>query len=174
MQLSRLEVVSFLSAVLLFFSAHVFFEAPFWLLYVAVGCAAAIAFFGDRKRKSKSLPEPRRSKYVSPYTVKFDENEIVVSIDGKPHESVAWADLIVIGIRIENQGLIDVPYWILGGRSGGCMYPSDALGHEAVTDEFKNRLPGFHCKETYTTIAQAMTALEGGFVVWERPAENAT
>jgi len=53
MQLSRLEVVSYLSAVLLFFSAHVFFEAPFWLLYLAVGCAAAIAFFGNRKRNSK-------------------------------------------------------------------------------------------------------------------------
>lgn len=174
MQLSRLEVVSYLSAALLFFSAHVFFAAPFWLLYIAVGCAAAIAFYGDRKFKSKLLSAQLTTESKSLYTVKFDENEIVVSVDGKRHESVAWGDLIFIGIRIENQGFIDVPYWILGGRSGGCMYPNDAAGHKAVTDEFKNRLPGFHCKETYKTIVQAMGALEGGFHVWERPTENAS
>jgi hypothetical protein len=118
---------------------------------------------------------PKRASYVSPFAVSFDDNEVIVSIDGKRHESVRWDDLIFIGIRIiENQRHIGVPYWIFGGRAGGCMYPINAVEYDKGMNEFENRLPGFYSKKTYLTIGEAMVALDGEFVVWERPTENST
>jgi hypothetical protein len=91
----------------------------------------------------------------------------------RAHESVAWAELLTIGIRIENQGLIDVPYWILRGRTSDCMYPNDAVGHEQTMSEFKTRLPGFDNAATYAAFVQGMSAQEGGVMVWQRPSNDA-
>ena len=114
MQLSKFEIVSYLSAVVLFFLAQVFFEAPFWLLYVTVGCAGVIVFFVEYKRKSKKflLLAPESTKYLSPYEINFDDSEVIVSVDGKRYRSVSCDDLIFIGIRVENQGYISIKEWM--------------------------------------------------------------
>lgn len=170
MVLSIAEIICYLVAVIGFFVAHVFWEAPFWLLYVAVGCATILAFFfnrhQDRKRDAASINI--RKKYVSPYRVDSDGEKVTVSIDGKPRGSVAWLDLIFVGIRIMNEGFLDVPYWLLGGTSGSISFPSDAAGNEKILDEMQKRLPNFNRR----AVIEAMGSTSGGWAVWERSESN--
>lgn len=174
MKIGLFETIAYVAVIILFVVAHVHFELSFEWFYLAPGAIALIAYLSKCRHKADpSTAEPNKSQFVSPYMVKWDETEIVVFLNGKRHESVDWADLSTVGISIEQQGFTSSPFWLLGGRSGSCMYPSDAIGHEAALDEFKHRLPGFDCDATYETIIQAMTAVEGGFVVWARAGENA-
>jgi len=127
--------------------------------------------FVDWKWGRDSLPprpaSPKNAaKYVSPYEVTFDATEIVVTLRGKRRESVKWDDLIFVGIRIEDAGFIDVPCWILGGSSSGCIYPSDAIGSAEMLREMQSRLPGF---DNHAVI-QAM-GISGGVKVWERESQ---
>lgn len=105
----------------------------------------------------------RKSKYVSPYVVSFDDETIATTFKGNAHESVRWDDLIQVGIRIEQEE-IPVPYWILFGREKGCMYPSDAIGNELILKALQQRLPEFDNQ----AVVQAMGLNSGGIMVWTR------
>jgi hypothetical protein len=160
MKLSTTEVALYLGAVLIFATAHVLWDAPFLLLYVSVGVAGVSSLILRRR----SAPKEEKQKYVSPYAVAFDEREVVVSVAGTKRESVFWDDLVVVGVRIESQGFLDMPYWVLGGRSAGCMYPNDAVGSELLLNELQVRLPGFDNQ----AVIQAMGMIGEGVVVWKR------
>jgi len=158
MKLSATEAGLYLVAVLIFAAAYVLWEAPRWLLYIFVGVAGVLSFMVRGRPASK-----KENRCVSPYVVSFDETGVTVSIAGTKRESVAWGELIFVGIRIETQGFIDLPYWVLGGRTGGCLYPSDALGNELLLQELQSRLPDFDNE----AVVRGMGLLEG-VVVWTR------
>jgi hypothetical protein len=107
------------------------------------------------RRRYVRFPEHSRSKRPASY--------------GR-RESVRWEHLIFVGITIENAGFLDIPYWILGGRSGGCVYPSDAVGNKQILREMQSRLPGFD----NNAVIQAMGMISGGITVWERERHDAT
>lgn len=103
----------------------------------------------------KSEPPPS-------YEVTFDDQGVRTMLNGKAHESVSWDDLMAAGIRIENDYL-PIPYWVLFGQKGGCLYPSDAIGNEAILAELQRRLSGFNNE----AVIEAMGKLKGT-VVWTR------
>jgi hypothetical protein len=94
----------------------------------------------------------------------FDESQIMVTLNSERRESVRWDDLTVVGIRIQNEGFIDTPYWILAGKPGGCVFPSNAVGNREILAEMQKRLPGF----SNVAVLQAMGMSSGGVRVWER------
>ena len=121
--------------------------------------------------KPRKLSKPARP-YVSPYVVTFDESEIVVTFEGSRRESVRWDDITFVTIQIENEGFLDIPYWIIVGKIGaggkpiGCVYSNDAVGGREILVALQNRLPGFN----NIAVVQAMDMMSGGVRVWEREA----
>jgi hypothetical protein len=114
----------------------------------------------DRRRSRKS-----RTPYRSPFAVSFDDEEIVVRLDGARRESVRWQDLITVGIRIDQEGFLPATYWVLGGTGGGCYFPTDAEGNQAFLAALQTRLPDFDNR----ALIEAMGLMEGGRVLWQRP-----
>jgi hypothetical protein len=117
------------------------------------------------------MPERRRSRksrtpYRSPFAVSFDDEEIIVTLDGARRESVKWQDLITVGIRIDQDGFLPATYWVLGGTNGGCYFPTEAEGNQALLEALQTRLPDFDNR----ALIEAMGLMEGGRVVWQRPA----
>lgn len=111
-----------------------------------------------RQRQRKHRP------YQSPFAVTFDDTEIVVSLDGVRRESVNWADLVTVGIRIDDEAFLPATCWVLGGTSGGCHFPTEAQGNAALLAALQTRLPGFDNR----ALIEAMGLMEGGRVVWQR------
>jgi hypothetical protein len=137
---------------------------------LAIVIAAAVVYMIVEWRYDEPPERARRSRrnrpYQSPFAVSFDEAEIIVTLDGVRRESVRWDDLITVGVRIDNEGFLPSVYWVLGGGSGGCYFPSEAQGTEALLAALQTRLPEFDNR----ALIEAMGLMEGGRVLWQRTA----
>jgi hypothetical protein len=95
--------------------------------------------------------------------VTCDDDGIAVTLDDKAVESVRWADVTAVLIRIDDQ-FLPQPWWIVRGAAGGCMYPNDARGAERALEVLPARLAGFD----YAAVIKAMGLNAGGGVVWDK------
>lgn len=106
-------------------------------------------------------------------SVEFDEEEIRTMVRGAKREGIAWREVDDVTIRISEDALPQ-PQWILAGKRGedskGVLIPNDADGLEALMEAMKTRLPGYDDDKNYETVIAAMSAMEGSFHVWHRPA----
>ncbi len=105
--------------------------------------------------------------------VEFDDDEIRTVVRGAKREGIAWNEVSDVTIRI-SEGKLPQPQWIIAGKSGdavkGVLVPNDADGLEALQEAMKQRLPGYDNDKNYETVIAAMSAMEGSFHVWSRPA----
>jgi hypothetical protein len=125
------------------------------LLVLALGCFVTSGFI---RPEGKDPKHP----YESPYEVQFDDVEVRVLFKGKPHENVAWSEIKVVGVQID-ESFLPAPWWVLsGGTKSGCLYPSEAKGSMEMLTELQRRLPGFDNK----AVVVAMGLMEGGMLVW--------
>lgn len=140
---------------------------------LAIVIAVAIVYMivewrHDEPPQLRARRTRRNRPYQSPFAVSFDDAEIVVTLDGARRESVRWDDLITVGVRIDDEGFLPSVYWVLGGGSGGCYFPSEAQGTDALLAALQTRLPGFDNR----ALIEAMGLMEGGRVVWQRITPN--
>ena len=139
--------------------------APPWLVKLGIGVLATVAVFSLDRGKPARAPRPARAPSVSPYEVRFDDVSIVVSREGTADARVAWADLVTVGVRIDDAFLPE-PWWLLFVPTlAGIQYPSSARGASEMLHELQRRLPGFDNAE----LIRAMGMMSGGVVLWERP-----
>jgi predicted metal-dependent HD superfamily phosphohydrolase len=130
----------------------------------AVVAMSLLYYIGIRPRLySPALGLPRAKAADSRYAVTCDDEGLAVTLDDKTVDSVRWADVTAVLIRIDEQ-LLPQPWWIVRGSSGGCMYPNDARGTERALEILPARLPGFD----YAAVIKAMGLDSGGVVVWTR------
>jgi hypothetical protein len=116
------------------------------------------------QRARRSTPTTPRAPYVSPFAVRFDDVEVVVTREGAPFERVRWDDLVTVGVNIDDSPLPQ-PWWMLFGRlSKSAHYPSDAQGASEMLPELQRRLAGFD----NAGVIRAMGMMSGGVVLWER------
>jgi len=115
------------------------YDVVLWAIMVAavgVGIGYTLLFPRPRRRRQ---PVTTRAKAVaedSRYEVRFDDDELVVYLDGAPRERVAWSRMLLVGIRIDD-AYLPQPWWLLADSAGGCTFPSDARGwQEAMTHLF--------------------------------------
>ena len=105
--------------------------------------------------------------------VEFDDAEIRTVVRGARREGIAWNEVSDVTIRISEDSLPQ-PQWIIAGKSGetikGVLIPNDAEGLDALLEAMKQRLPGYDNDKNYETVIAAMSAMEGSFHVWSRPA----
>jgi hypothetical protein len=138
---------------------------PLGVSKVVAGVLIAAAFLYLDRHEPRPLAPRRAPPYVSPYMVRIDDTEVVVTHDGKFVERVAWADLITVGVRIDDDPVLPEPWWLLfGGEKAGVHYPGSARGAREMLGELQRRLPGFD----NAGVIQAMGLMSGGVVVWER------
>jgi len=107
--------------------------------------------------------------YESPITVQSDDWGVRTFRDGNEHGQIAWAQVEIVFVNIEDE-FLPFPYWYIGNAEGSCIVriPNDAGGAESLFfDVFPERLDGYRCDETYEIIAAASSALAGTFVVWK-------
>lgn len=106
-------------------------------------------------------------------SVEFDDEEIRTMVRGAKREGIAWSAVDDVTIRISDDALPQ-PQWILAGKSAegikGVLVPNDADGLEALMEAMKTRLPGYDDDKNYETVIAAMSAMEGSFRIWHRPA----
>ena len=138
----------------------------------AIAAAARMLYYlGLRRGLRPPLGSTGRGKgSESSYAVSCDDDGVTVARDGKTVESVRWAAMTSVLIKIDDS-FLPQPWWIVRGANGGCMYPNDARGAEAALDRLARRLPGFD----YAAVIKAMGLTSGGVIVWQRaptPAER--
>jgi hypothetical protein len=126
---------------------------------------------GKWKNRAPATPELRPAQRAAmrarPLTVQFDDNGIQTLRGGGIQESLAWQELDHIVITIGNP-LLPMPFWLLATAHGGIRLANDTAGLEALTEQFKTRLPGYDNDRTYAAIINAMGALEGSFDIWRK------
>jgi hypothetical protein len=141
-----------------------------YTMLAIVACIAGLVAFIPRSDSFHLIPRRKLSRepYVSPYTVRFGDEAITVTLKNKKREtseSVRWADLAVVGITIVDSFLPE-PYWTLAGMpgKGGCIYANSANGAKELLRALQERLPGFD----NVALIQAMGMMSGGVRIWER------
>lgn len=150
------------------------------ILKVIIGFA--IAFFGlmalliawQLKNTDPLATQPdseNNSATASPITITFDETVLKTTHNGAEHEKVVWDDIAKIVVVIEDD-FLPSPYWYIGNGKTGIRVPNDATGSKELLAEFARKLPGYDCDETYKAVIRAMCAMEGFFVIWERPSAH--
>jgi hypothetical protein len=120
----------------------------------------------------EDVASKQRATYVSPSSVTFNDDGISTFWEGEPHETISWDSVLIIFIEIKREGWLSVPHWYLSGKGAGIAFPSNAVGHEALLDEFKSKFPGYHTVDTYRMISEAMVADAGSFLIWKRQSSD--
>jgi hypothetical protein len=129
------------------------------------GALALLCFYRAETIKfyvpvSASNPKP----YVSPFKVEFDDVEVRVTYEGKPRESVKWAEVVSVAVHIDDSFLPE-PWWVLFNSSeSGCMYPSSAVGGGEMLEAMQKRLAGFDD----AAVVECMGLMEGGRLIWSK------
>ncbi len=78
------------------------------------------------------------------YKTIMDENGIACEHPKRKRESVAWDEVIEIGLFSTSDGpwLPDL-WFVFSGKNSGCSVPTSGQDSEKVWDEIKKRFPGF-------------------------------
>ncbi len=106
----------------------------------------------------------------SPGTVTISDDQIACRHARRAVERIAWDALVTVGLRADDGIPVGDVYWLLFDENGGvCVVPNGATGSDALLGEMRKRLPGFDDQ----AVVEIIGALEGGAVVWQRPAVSA-
>ncbi|MCD4484227.1 hypothetical protein LQR31_07030 [Chromobacterium vaccinii] len=108
----------------------------------------------------------------SPISVIYNEKGVQLHFEGEVKQSVAWGEIDMIAIRIEDE-FLPFPYWYVGNQENLLRIPNDATGgKELFFDGLSKYVKGYKSDETFKAIIEASAAMEGSFVLWRT--ENAT
>jgi hypothetical protein len=139
-------------------------------VYITLGRIEMVAFFKRLiSRQPAANPHPARgnAKSSSPIAVEFDDWGIRTSLHGQPQGKVAWSEITLIAIRIEDE-FLPFPYWYVGGKENLLRIPNDANGaKELFFDGLSEKVPGYKSDKTFRTIVEASGAMEGTFILWK-------
>ena len=108
-----------------------------------------------------------RETAASPWVVSITGDHIACRYGRRKAERLAWSALTAVGLRADDAIPVGDVYWLLFDEAGGvCTVPISAQGSGALLGEMQQRLPGFDNE----AVAEISSALDGGAIVWERPA----
>jgi hypothetical protein len=137
-----------------------------WIGGGIAGIVAIIVLAREDWTRLQTRAARTTGPYVSPFAVRFDDTEVVVTRKGDADERIAWADLATVGVRIDD-AFLPQPWWLLFASGGkGVQYPGEAVGAAEMLHELQRRLPGFD----NAGVIRAMGMMEGGVVLWQRAA----
>jgi hypothetical protein len=108
------------------------------------------------------FPKPRVS---SDYRLLIGEDEIACEHPKRNRESVRWHEIKRIWFVTTPDGPWLPDQWLLfEGKLGGCSFPTEAEGFDALWSELEKRFPGFD----YNPMMQGGTD-DARHLCWEKP-----
>ena len=88
------------------------------------------------------FPNPH---FSCPYRLLITKDDIACEHPKRARESIRWEDVNRIWYVTTSGGPWLPDEWILlEGENGGCSFPTEASGFDAIWDELKNRFVGFN------------------------------
>jgi hypothetical protein len=97
--------------------------------------------------------------------VQFDDEAVTCTRPNGNVERVQWSELRAVLIQTTADGpAVDDLFWILVGREGGCVVPSEAQGCDRLLERLQ-KLPGFDNK---AAILAAQCVERQSFLCWNR------
>jgi hypothetical protein len=174
MALTKSEIVCYLLLGILCLVLKVMFQAQDWVLVIVAVSGGLVAWAYDERKKTIQIEkeEENRPKYVSKYSVSFDEEGISSKHADGVVEELRWSEISDVYIEIVDSFLPE-PWWILFNKERcRCSFPLSAVGQKDAVAEFEKRLVGFRNKATYKEVATAMVAMAGAYKVWPRHDEE--
>ena len=108
-----------------------------------------------------------RKRPAAVETITFNSQSVSRRRTSGETESVRWQDLQEVSIITTDQGpFVDDLFWVLIGREGGCLAPSQANGTPELVERLQ-QLPGFDNE----AVLQAMQSTQNDkFLVWKQTA----
>lgn len=111
-----------------------------------------------------AILDPRLPKPPPEYRLVITSEDIACEHRKRKRESIRWQDVIRIWYITTSHGPRFPDEWILlDGENGGCSFPTEAAGFDAVWDEFEARFPGFD----YGPLIRGGT-VDAKHLCWER------
>jgi hypothetical protein len=133
------------------------------LIAIALVPVALLALLARLRRRA-----PRPLVPESLYAVSFDDTAIRVAAPDGEVMSVAWDDLVKVGIRTTDEGPLspDV-FWGLHAstRPEPVVFPGGASGESELLSELGRRLAGFRHEQVIEAMGSTSNRY---FVAWER------
>jgi hypothetical protein len=116
-----------------------------------------------QKPKTSALSKPGAA------VVQFDDDRVTCRRPNGVTEQIRWSELRAVLIQTTADGpAVDDLFWVLIGRDGGCVVPSEAHGYDQLRERLQ-QLPGFD----YESAIRACSCIEEQiFVCWERPMDQ--
>jgi hypothetical protein len=100
-----------------------------------------------------------------PTTVEFDAEAVTCTRPNGQRETVRWSELRAVLIQTTADGpAADDLFWVLVGREGGCVVPSEAQGCNRLLERLQ-QLPGF---DNQAVILASQCVEERSFLCWKR------
>jgi len=113
-------------------------ESAGWFVAGFFGLCLLVAIF------EPWLPKPQMS---FEYRLLITTDEIACEHPRRKRESIRWEDVNRIWYVTTSDGPRLPDEWILlDGENGGCSFPTEATGFDAIWDELTRRFPGFDYK----------------------------
>jgi hypothetical protein len=123
------------------------------------------------KSEAKGSAPPLHNEQSSPISVSYNGIGVSLSFEGQVKQKVAWSEIDLIAIRIEDE-FLPFPYWYVGNKDNLLRVPNDAVGgKELFFDGCSEHVSGYKSDATFKVIIEASAAIEGSFIVWRT--ENA-
>lgn len=138
---------------------------PKHLVAGAVMVCGAVALFFDALRRSGG-----GETGASQVRVDFDDSRITARYGNGERRSIAWDDLVQVGITTTDEGpMVDDLFWGLHSRERvEVVYPSEAVGAQALLAAMQARLKGFDNE----ALVRAMgSTANDRFVLWQSAAD---
>lgn len=98
--------------------------------------------------------------------VEFDEDAVTCTRRNGVVERVRWVELRAVLIQTTSDGpWVDDMFWVLVGKDGGCVVPSEAVGCRQLMERLQ-QLPGF---DNDAVIEAVKLTEDQTLLCWHRP-----
>lgn len=106
-----------------------------------------------------------QDSFESQFSVSFDEQEIKLKTSTGRVLTLAWSELVGIGIETTDEGpLMPDVFWVLGAAQGSLRFPQGAQGEGELLSRLQ-QLPDFDNQ----AVIQSMISTENKFFVcWQK------
>jgi len=86
---------------------------------------------------------PKR-QFSCEYRLVITTDEVACEPPKRPRESIRWEDVSRIWFVATSAGPRFPDHWLLlEGETGGCSFPTEAIGFKAIWDQLEQRFAGF-------------------------------
>jgi len=136
-------------------------RSPGWLVAGFFALCLLVAIF------EPWLPKPNAE---SEYRLLITNDDVACEHPKRPREAIRWENVERIWLVTTSDGPRLPDHWLLlEGEHGGCSFPTEAVGFDAIWDELKRQFAGFD----YGPLIRGGTD-DARYLCWDRQSSAAS